>query len=92
MTYFVSEVAPFTVHGAGTFTRTFAGYEPVPVVWTQDGDDWAATEQPQLVGRLDFEMRGLAMATDRDGDGTGLRAIVTGWGVDVEQWEWHGGA
>lgn len=68
------------------------GYEPVPVVWAQDGDDWAATAQPQLVGRLDFEMRGLAMATDRDGDGTGLRAIVTGWGVDVEQWEWHGGA
>ena len=72
---------------AGT-AQTREGEDPVPMVWTQVGDEWVASEQPELTGRLDCAMRSLA--ADGDDADAGLRAVVTCFThVDVEQWQWQ---
>ena len=66
---------------------TREGEDPVPMVWTQVDGEWVASEQPELAGRLDCAMRGLAL--DGDEADAGLRAVVTCFThVDVEQWQW----
>lgn len=72
---------------AGT-AQTREGDDPVPMVWTQVGDEWVASEQTEFTGRLDCAMRSLA--ADGDDADAGLRAVVTCFThVDVEQWQWQ---
>ena len=58
--------------------------EVVPMVWAQDGDRWTASEQTELAGRIDYEMR--AAVPTRDA----LVALVTNrTHIDVESWHWQ---
>lgn len=60
--------------------------ERAPMVWVRDGDRWEPTDQPELVGRVDHELRTVTTTSD-----TAMHAVVTPFPshVDVEVWEWH---
>jgi hypothetical protein len=56
-----------------------------PMVWAREAGDWTASEQPELIARLDYELRTVT-ATDDDR----LVGLVTGiTHVDVETWRWQ---
>jgi hypothetical protein len=55
-----------------------------PMVWARQSDEWRASRQPELAGRLDYEARAVTADGDR------LLALVTGVAhVDVESWRWR---
>jgi hypothetical protein len=58
--------------------------EVTPMVWAQDGDGWEASEQTELAGRIDYEMRA-AVAT-RD---TVVALVTNRTHIDVESWRWQ---
>lgn len=57
-----------------------------PMVWVHDGEGWHASEQPDMAGRLDHELRAVTTASGRT-----MHALVTPFPrhVDVEVWEWR---
>jgi hypothetical protein len=60
--------------------------EAAPMVWAQQGDDWIASEQTELAGRIDYEMR-TAMAHED----TVVALVTNRTHIDVESWRWQTG-
>lgn len=57
--------------------------EITPMVWAQDGNDWVASEQTELAGRIDYEMRATVAVED-----TMVAVVTSRTHIDVECWTW----
>lgn len=60
-----------------------ASNEITPMVWAQQGDDWTASEQTELAGRIDYEMRAAVAVED-----TMVSVVTSRTHIDVECWTW----
>jgi hypothetical protein len=62
------------------------GTDGTPMVWVREADRWEPSAQPELVGRLDYELRAVTSAP-----GDRMVGLVTpaSTGIDAEVWAWR---